>query len=56
MSTDISIHDVIAIQISDQRDSGDLSTRTITITTKQGDVEITCFTHEEDENALRVTL
>ena len=55
MSTNISFHDVIEIRVSDQRDSGNLSTRDIIITMKNGEeVEITCFTNEDDENALRI--
>ena len=57
MSTNISFHDVIEIRISDQRDNGNLSTRDILITMKNGEeVEITCFTNEEDENALRIVV
>lgn len=57
MSTNISFHDVIEIRVSDQRDNGNLSTRDILITMKNGEeVEITCFTNEEDENALRIVV
>lgn len=57
MSTSINFHDVIEIRVSDQRDNGNLSTRDILIIMKNGEeVEITCYSNDEDENALRIVV
>ena len=57
MSTDLHLHNVTGIVVSNIRENSDYSTRTITIQTDQGEVSVVIYSKKDsDEDVLKISI